>query len=93
MAEPEISMMAEPENTTFQSGPRLNETVLRSEIAFWQEMIDSAGDELPPEAFERMCQAQALAEKRLSLLYEAHSRTPVPNVIQLDRARRKCHEQ
>jgi len=91
MAEPEISMTAEPE--TFRSGPRLNETVLRSEIAFWQEMIGSTADGLPPEAFERMHQALALAEKRLSLLYQAHSRDPVPNVYQLDQARRKRHEQ
>lgn len=64
----------------------LNETALRGEIAFWQEMIACACDSLPPEAAERMEQALALAECRLAGLYETHasSQGEPANVYRLD---------
>lgn len=47
------------------------ETLLRSEIAFWRDMIDSCDADHPPESLERMRQAQGLAEFRLLELYRA----------------------
>lgn len=47
--------------------PALNESLLRSEIAFWRDMIETqnlAGQS--HEALERMHQALALAEYRLA---------------------------
>ena len=90
MAESEIS--TDGGAATNQAGPHVNETVLRSEIAFWQEMIGTSSDALPPEAVERMHHALALAEKRLSCLYEIHGGTRSANVIHLDRARRHHHD-
>ena len=66
-----------------------HETALRSEIAFWREMIEARSDALPPEAVERMHHALALAERRLSILYEQHERSEIGNVFQLHMARRK----
>lgn len=45
------------------------ESLLRSEIRFWRELIESLGpDSQPREAIERMHQALALAEYRLAKL-------------------------
>ena len=48
-----------------------NEALLRSEIGFWKEMIDSNGPTHVPATIERMEQALALAESRLAELFEA----------------------
>jgi hypothetical protein len=52
----------------------LNETMLRSEVLFWQELIESSSDALPPESVERMEQALELARSRLSALFEEYRR-------------------
>lgn len=45
------------------------ESLLRSEIRFWRELIESPGaDSQPRESIERMHQALALAEYRLAKL-------------------------
>lgn len=48
-----------------------SEALLRSEIAFWQEMIQSCDAGHPAESLERMNQALGLAEYRLLQLYRA----------------------
>ena len=87
MAETETATAEQPGDE--HSRIDINETVLRSEIAFWQEMIGSRRDALPPEAVERMHHALALAERRLSGLYACYPNADAPNVYQLDPARRK----
>lgn len=62
--------------------------VLRAEIHFWQEMIDTRSDRLPPEAVERMQFAKALAETRLVRCRD-NSIPMMDNVFCLDQARRK----
>ncbi len=52
---------------------RFNEAALRSEIAFWQEMIAARGEAMPREAVERMHHALALAEKRLLEFYAQYA--------------------
>lgn len=54
-----------------ETGPEISqsETALRSEAAFWREMIDSSSGSLPPEAVERMRQALALVEWRIAGLH------------------------
>ena len=52
--------------------PLLNETMLRSEVLFWQELIESSSDALPPESVERMEQALELARSRLSTLFDRY---------------------
>jgi hypothetical protein len=61
MAEPEHNATArpDPENST-------GSDLLRSEIAFWQEMIETRCNDMPPDAVERMRFALALARKRLA---------------------------
>lgn len=72
------------------TGAQLNETLLRSEITFWQEMIGCRSDAMPAYAVERMHQALELAESRLLTLYEDHPHPLSHNVYQLDQARRKA---
>ena len=67
----------------------LSETVLRSEIAFWKEMIETRCEALPPEAVERMHHALALAERRLTGLQQHFPNPDAPNVYQLEPERRK----
>ena len=75
-------------------GTRCNEALLRSEIGFWREMIDSCGDSESRDSVERMEQALALAESRLAMLFEQHkaaanARIQQPtNVYRLDVRRR-----
>jgi hypothetical protein len=45
---------------------RLNETLLWSEIEFWQEMIETRCEDLPGPTVERMQFALALAKRRLA---------------------------
>jgi hypothetical protein len=71
-------------------GNRINEAALRSEIAFWQEMIGARGDALPVEAVERMHHALALAEKRLMELYTQHAANGPARVFHLSDARRNA---
>jgi len=67
--------------------------MLRSEICFWREMIDSCGGCEPPGTVERMRYALALAETRLATLLKASPATgPIAtagpgNVFQLERWR------
>ena len=53
----------------------INEALLRSEIGFWREMIDSCGKTQPAASIERMQQAMALAESKLSMLFETYQQT------------------
>lgn len=46
-----------------------SEFLLRTEVAFWRDLVESSGDAVPPESIERMQQALALAESRLLQLY------------------------
>jgi hypothetical protein len=45
------------------------EASLQAEIGFWQEMIATCPATQPGESLERMCQALALAESKLAMLY------------------------
>lgn len=90
MAESDISKSGG--SASAHDGPRINETMLRSEIAFWREMIGSASNELPAEAVERMGHALALAERKLSNFYRAHAGSSQQNVFRLDQARRNVHD-
>lgn len=78
-----------------RSGLDMNEALLRSEVGFWREMIESSEGMQTPECIERMHQARALAESKLRLLLELHQEATraeddyPSNVYQLDRARRK----
>ena len=47
------------------------ETQLRSEIAFWRELLATCDAGQPPESVDRMRQALSLAEYRLLSLYRA----------------------
>ena len=57
----------------------ISAALLRSEIGFWQELIDASESPLAPDALERMEQALALAESRLKRLFQ-NSQPPVANV-------------
>jgi hypothetical protein len=46
-----------------------SEFLLRTEVAFWRDLVEGCGDAVPPESIERMQQALALAESRLLQLY------------------------
>ena len=73
----------------------INEALLRSEIGFWRELIESCDDSQPPESIERMHQALALAESRLACLFETYQQSgraglkPTSNVYHLEERRRK----
>lgn len=54
------------------AGTGANEALLRSEIGFWRELIDSCGDTQPEDSVERMHQALKLAEGRLMRLFEIY---------------------
>jgi hypothetical protein len=45
---------------------RIKSALLRSEISFWRELIDSCPKSHCPESLERMRQALALAESKLA---------------------------
>ena len=85
------SRQAQPSGTEYG----INEALLRSEIGFWRELIDSCADSQPPESIERMHQALALAESRLACLFETYQQAgraglePPSNVYQLEERRRK----
>ena len=53
---------------SFQPTQGLNESLLRSEISFWKELIDTCDSLQPTDSLERMRQALALAELHLSTL-------------------------
>ena len=53
---------------SFQPTPGLNEALLRSEISFWKELINTCDSSQPIDSLERMRQALALAELHLSTL-------------------------
>jgi hypothetical protein len=65
--------MLDTDSTTGEVGP--NEALLRSEIGFWRELIESCGEAQPRDSVERMRQALALAETRLMHLFELHRQT------------------
>jgi hypothetical protein len=54
------------------AGTGANESLLRSEIGFWREMIDSCGDKQPEDSVERMHYALELAEARLMQLFNIY---------------------
>ena len=45
---------------------RIRTALLRSEISFWRELIDSCQESHCPESLERIRQALALAESKLA---------------------------
>ena len=63
--------------TSVQHG--ISEALLRSEIGFWREMIESCQETDPPDSIERMRFALALAESKLA--------RPPANIYHLDDAR------
>lgn len=75
--------------------PAANEAMLRSEIGFWRELIDSCDESQPADSIERMQQALALAETRLQVLFQKYLMTPgekaggKSNVYHLDKTRRQ----
>ena len=44
----------------------IGEALLRSEVGFWRELIESSQATEPPESIERMRYALALAESKLN---------------------------
>lgn len=64
MAESKNKACARPEPEHAQD--QTSESLLRSEIDFWQEMIEARCEDLPDHAVERMHFALALAKKRLA---------------------------
>ncbi len=62
--------MLEKEPSTTRVGT--NEALLRSEIGFWRELIDSCSATQDADSLERMQQALALAESRLCSLFAKH---------------------
>jgi hypothetical protein len=48
----------------------ISAALLRSEIGFWQDLIEANEEPLAPGALERMEQALALAESRLKRLFQ-----------------------
>jgi hypothetical protein len=52
------------------------EFLLRTEVAFWRDLLESCGADVPPESIERMRQAAALAELRLLQLYSEPAHDP-----------------
>jgi hypothetical protein len=85
MAESEITTKHRPSRTG--NGVQA-ESALQTEIHFWQDMIASCKETLPPEAIERMQQARALAERRLRQSREMQE-IPTDKVFSLELARRK----
>ena len=53
-----------------------NETLLRSEIGFWKELILSSNQSATSTAMERMGQALALAECRLAAVLDKSRHRP-----------------
>jgi hypothetical protein len=51
---------------------RINEAVLRAEIGFWQELIDTREESMADDSLERMHQALALAQCKLTSLFKNH---------------------
>ena len=72
----------------------ISEALLRSEIGFWREMIDSCGEAQPAASIERMHQAMALAQARLDMLFDTYRETGragakrCSNVYHLDERRK-----
>ena len=58
----------------------ISEALLRSEIGFWRELIESCRETDSPDSVERMRHALALAESKLV--------RPPSNIYHLDEARR-----
>jgi len=55
----------------------ISEALLRSEIGFWREMIETCRETDPPDSIERMRHALALAESKLA--------RPPSNIFHLDK--------
>jgi hypothetical protein len=60
--------LTEDGQNCFQPTRGLNVALLRSEISFWKELIDTCDSAQSPDSLERMHQALALAELHLSTL-------------------------
>ena len=74
-------MMNEPNDRAGQDLPQWmefgrTEFLLRTEVAFWRDLVESCGAESAPESIERMRQALALAERRLLQLYAESGHDP-----------------
>ena len=89
MADTEIKQFRRPAGQA-DMGPA-GRDALQAEILFWEDMIETRGHCLPPEAVERMQHAMALAERRLLRCLEVTD--PLNSrIYSLDKARRMSHE-
>lgn len=77
-----------PSSEEETAGSHFSELALRSEVAFWREMISARGDALPPEAGERMRHALALAEWRLVEHYGRRPEDSASQVIDFARVKK-----
>lgn len=77
-----------PSSAEESAGLHFSEFALRSEVAFWREMISARSDALPREAGERMRQALALAEWRLAEHYERRPEGAASQVIDFARVKK-----
>ena len=58
-----------------------SELMLRSEVSFWHELLESCDENVPAEHRERIKQALALAEFRLNGLFEHHQKQGTSNNV------------
>ena len=68
---------------------RCDTNLLRSEIEFWQEMIQASSGAMPAQAMERMQFALALARKRLAEHLGSPADAKPCRVVEIHRARRE----
>lgn len=72
----------------------IHEALLRSEIGFWLDMIETSSETEPADSVERMRYALALAETRLGKISEIYPGTGPgvaqnpSNVYSIDKARK-----
>ncbi len=67
------------------------ETLLRSEICFWKDMIAGCGPAQPLDSLERMQQALALAESRLATLFRDDQQADASDTLNNNSIQRLFH--
>ena len=82
----EVKSPTNNESETDTAKAARSELLLRSEVSFWHELLESCDENVPAENRERMKQALALAEFRLNGLFENHQNQG-NNVYYLDNLR------
>jgi hypothetical protein len=85
MTSKEKTIMAMQDTVSVEGGAI--EVLLRSEVGFWRELIDSCPEAHSSDSVERMNHALALAESRLADVLG--SCKPISNVYHLDESRRQ----